>query len=239
MPGDEVAVVVDAKGRFGKPEGRVERILRKGRKVLVGIYRERSGAPFLQPFDSLSQDDLPLKSRGKLRPEPGMIVEADRAHPGPHPRLRSARGPGRRRPGGHRALRAQVRVPRGRRARGRSLPVRGPGPRPSPGGGTSATGPPSPSTARRPRTSTTPSASGSSPAGGWLPRRPHRRRLALRAARQPARPRGRGAGDERLFSRPDPAHAARKALQRALQPAAPRAAPGRVRPDGRRPGTAA
>ena len=79
MPGDEVAVVVDAKGRFGKPEGRVERILRKDRKVLVGIYRERSGAPFLQPFDSLSQDDLPLKSRGKLRPEPGMIVEADRA----------------------------------------------------------------------------------------------------------------------------------------------------------------
>jgi ribonuclease R len=79
MPGDEVAVVVEEEGRFGKPEGRVERILRKGRKVLLGIYRERAGAPFLQPFDSLSQDDLPVKSRGRLRPEPGMIVEADRA----------------------------------------------------------------------------------------------------------------------------------------------------------------
>jgi ribonuclease R len=79
MPGDEVAVSVVEKGKFGKPEGRVERILRKDRTVLLGIYKERGGAPFLQPFDSLSQDDLPLKSRGRLRPKPGMIVEADRA----------------------------------------------------------------------------------------------------------------------------------------------------------------
>jgi len=79
MPGDEVAVSVVEKGKFGKPEGRVERILKKGRTVLLGIYKERAGAPFLQPFDSLSQDDLPLKSRGRLHPAPGMIVEADRA----------------------------------------------------------------------------------------------------------------------------------------------------------------
>jgi ribonuclease R len=79
LPGDEVAVVVDERGRFGKPEGRVERILRKDRTVVLGVYRERFGAPFLQPFDSPSQDDLPLKSRSRLKPEPGMIVEADRA----------------------------------------------------------------------------------------------------------------------------------------------------------------
>jgi ribonuclease R len=79
MPGDEVAVVVNERGKFGKPEGRVERIIRKGRTVLLGVYHERGGAPFLQPFDSLSQDDLALKSRGKLKPVPGMIVEADRA----------------------------------------------------------------------------------------------------------------------------------------------------------------
>jgi len=78
MPGDEVVVVVEEQGRFGKPEGRVERIVRKGRTVLLGIYKERSGAPYLQPFDSLTQDDLPLKIRGRLRPVPGMIVEADR-----------------------------------------------------------------------------------------------------------------------------------------------------------------
>ena len=79
MPGDEVAVVVDEKGRIGKPEGRVERILRKGRTVLLGFYRERGGEPYLQPFDSLEQDDIPLRSRGRLKPAPGMIVEADRA----------------------------------------------------------------------------------------------------------------------------------------------------------------
>ncbi len=79
MPGDEVVVAVEEQGRFGKPEGRVERIVRKGRTVLLGFYKERGGAPFLQPFDSLSQDDLPLKTRGRPRPEPGMIVEADRA----------------------------------------------------------------------------------------------------------------------------------------------------------------
>jgi len=79
MPGDEVMISVVEKGRFGKPEGRVERILKKGRQVLLGIYKERGGAPFLQPFDSLSQDDLPLKSRGRLHPKPGMIVEVDRA----------------------------------------------------------------------------------------------------------------------------------------------------------------
>jgi ribonuclease R len=79
LPGDEVAVSVVEKGKFGKPEGRVERILKKGRTVLLGIYKERSGAPFFQPFDSLSQDDLPLRSRGRLHPAPGMIVEVDRA----------------------------------------------------------------------------------------------------------------------------------------------------------------
>jgi ribonuclease R len=79
LPGDEVTVVVDERGKFGKPEGKIERILRKERATLLGVYHERSGAPYLQPFDSPSQDDIPLKSRGKLRPGPGMIVEADRA----------------------------------------------------------------------------------------------------------------------------------------------------------------
>jgi len=79
LPGDEVAVVVNERGKFGKPEGRIERILRKERTALLGVYRERSGLPLLQPFDSPSLDDLPLKSRGRLKPAPGMIVEADRA----------------------------------------------------------------------------------------------------------------------------------------------------------------
>jgi ribonuclease R len=79
LPGDEVTVVVNERGKFGKPEGKIEGILKKGRTALLGIYRERGGVPLLQPFDSPSQDDVPLKSRGKLGPAPGMIVEADRA----------------------------------------------------------------------------------------------------------------------------------------------------------------
>ncbi|MEN6561732.1 MAG: ribonuclease R [Acidobacteriota bacterium] len=78
LPGDEVTLVVNERGKFGKPEGRVERIVRKGRTGLVGLYVERHGAPFLQPFDSPDTDDIPLKTRGKLKAEPGMIVEADR-----------------------------------------------------------------------------------------------------------------------------------------------------------------
>jgi ribonuclease R len=78
LPGDEVTVVVREQGRFGKPEGRIERILKKGRIGLLGIYVERYGAPYLQPFDSPSLDDIPLKSRGRHGPAPGMIVEADR-----------------------------------------------------------------------------------------------------------------------------------------------------------------
>ncbi len=79
LPGDEVMVVVREEGKFGKPEGRIERILKKQRQGLLGVYIERGGAPYLQPFDSPSVDDIPLKSRSKLKPEPGMIVEADRA----------------------------------------------------------------------------------------------------------------------------------------------------------------
>jgi ribonuclease R len=79
MPGDEVTVVVNEQGKFGKPEGRIERVLRKARTKLMGVYVERGGSPYLQPFDSPTLDDLPLKSRGKLRPAPGMVVEADRA----------------------------------------------------------------------------------------------------------------------------------------------------------------
>ncbi len=79
LPGDEVTVVVNEQGRFGKPEGRIERILGKERTRLLGVYVERNGAPYLQPFDSPAVDDVPLKSRSRLKPAPGMIVEADRA----------------------------------------------------------------------------------------------------------------------------------------------------------------
>jgi ribonuclease R len=78
LQGDEVEVFVNEKGRFGKPEGKIVRVLKKGRTSVLGIYRERSGSPFIQAFDSPSPEEIALHSRGRLSPEPGMIVEADR-----------------------------------------------------------------------------------------------------------------------------------------------------------------
>lgn len=79
LPGDVVEVSLKDGGDPERPEGRIERIVTRTRPALIGVYRERHQAPLLQPFDSTSLDDIPLKSRGRLRPEPGAIVEVDRA----------------------------------------------------------------------------------------------------------------------------------------------------------------
>ena len=78
LQGDEVEVLVKESGRFGKPEGKVVRILERERKTILGLYREQNGAPFIQAFDSPSPADIPLRAKGKPAPEPGMVIEADR-----------------------------------------------------------------------------------------------------------------------------------------------------------------
>jgi ribonuclease R len=78
IQGDVVEVLAKESGRFGKPEGKVVRILTRERATILGLYKERSGTPFIQAFDSPSPDDIPLRSRGRLAPEPGTIVEVDR-----------------------------------------------------------------------------------------------------------------------------------------------------------------
>jgi ribonuclease R len=78
LQGDEVEVLVKAAGRFGKPEGKIVRVVKRERTTFLGIYKEQNGAPFLQPFDSPSPADIPLRSKGLPAPRPGMIVEADR-----------------------------------------------------------------------------------------------------------------------------------------------------------------
>jgi ribonuclease R len=78
LQGDEVEVLVKESGRFGKPEGKVVRILERERKTILGLYREQNGAPFIQAFDSPSPVDIPLRAKGKPAPEPGMVIEADR-----------------------------------------------------------------------------------------------------------------------------------------------------------------
>ena len=46
LEGDEVEVLVKEEGRFGKPEGRVVRVLKQGSTTFLGVYKERFGAPF-------------------------------------------------------------------------------------------------------------------------------------------------------------------------------------------------
>ena len=78
LAGDIVEVAVREKGKIGKPEGRVIRILKKAREMLLGVYQERYGLPYFMPFDAASAEEVPLRSKGPLNPAPGMIIEVER-----------------------------------------------------------------------------------------------------------------------------------------------------------------
>lgn len=78
LQGDVVEVLYMERGKKGKPEGRVVRIVKRGKKRRVGLYKERWGKPFFLPFDSPSSEEIPLVSKKNLSPLPGMIVEVDR-----------------------------------------------------------------------------------------------------------------------------------------------------------------
>ncbi len=78
MAGDTVEVIVQEKGKIGKPEGRIVRIVKKSRETMLGFYQEHYGRPMILPFDSASADPLPLSSRGTQKISPGMIIEAER-----------------------------------------------------------------------------------------------------------------------------------------------------------------
>lgn len=78
LRGDTVEVLYKKKGRSEKLEGRVIRILEKGKKGILGLYKERWGQPFFLPFDSPSSEEIPLSSGKDHSLQPGMIVEIDR-----------------------------------------------------------------------------------------------------------------------------------------------------------------
>ncbi len=78
LQGDVVEVLYMERGKKGKPEGRVVRIVKRGKRRRVGLYKERWGKPFFLPFDSPSSEEIPLASTKNLSPLPGMIVEVDR-----------------------------------------------------------------------------------------------------------------------------------------------------------------
>ena len=77
VDGDRVEITIKERGKKGKREGQVVRLLEKGRKTLLGIFREHFGQPFLEPFDSPAEE-VPLAAAGSSRLAPGIIIEVDR-----------------------------------------------------------------------------------------------------------------------------------------------------------------
>ena len=78
IQGDVVEVLYQERGKKGKPEGRVVRIVKRGKKSILGLYKERGGKPFVLPFDSPSSEEIPITSTKSFSPLPGMIVGMDR-----------------------------------------------------------------------------------------------------------------------------------------------------------------
>ncbi|MGD2246513.1 MAG: RNB domain-containing ribonuclease, partial [Candidatus Aminicenantes bacterium] len=76
--GDVVEVLYREKGKKGKPEGRVVRIVKAERKTLLGFVSERRGSLFFLPLDSPSSEEIPLSGERPPSLRPGMIVEVDR-----------------------------------------------------------------------------------------------------------------------------------------------------------------
>ena len=77
LDGDRVQITVKERGKKGKPEGQVVRLIEKGRKTLLGVFLERYGRPYLAPFDAPAVE-VPLATTGLFKLTPGVIVEADR-----------------------------------------------------------------------------------------------------------------------------------------------------------------
>lgn len=78
LDGDLVEVYYRKKGKKGKPEGRIIRILERTREKMVGIYRERSGNPFFLPLESPFLEEVPIVVPKTSTPSPGMVVEVER-----------------------------------------------------------------------------------------------------------------------------------------------------------------
>lgn len=78
ITGDLVEVLLRERARQGKPEGRITRILRKARASIYGVFLEINYQPYTLPMDSLFEEPLPLRLKGRKKPGPGEIVEINR-----------------------------------------------------------------------------------------------------------------------------------------------------------------
>jgi ribonuclease R len=78
LTGDLVEVMVREDGPKGKAEGRVTRILKRGRTAIFGLYLEINYQPFALPLDTVHEEPFLVKLRSRQRPKPGQIIEIDR-----------------------------------------------------------------------------------------------------------------------------------------------------------------
>jgi ribonuclease R len=76
--GDTVEVQFRDKGKKGKPEGRVIRILKREKQSLLGFYHVRSGQALFLPFGSPSAQEVPISWSGSPSPRSGDVVKVDR-----------------------------------------------------------------------------------------------------------------------------------------------------------------
>ncbi|MEW5901884.1 MAG: ribonuclease R, partial [Acidobacteriota bacterium] len=78
LNGDTVEVLFKERGKKGKPEGRVTCLLKRGCETLLGIFKERSGRPFIVPLDSPAAQEIPVAPSGIFNLPTDTIVEVDR-----------------------------------------------------------------------------------------------------------------------------------------------------------------
>ena len=75
--GDTVVIRVEHRGRRGKKEGRVIRVLERRRKQLVGLLQETGGRYFVSPEDEHLLFDLVIPADRSLAPSVGLMVVAE------------------------------------------------------------------------------------------------------------------------------------------------------------------
>lgn len=78
MEGDTVEILFKKKGKKGKPEGKVLRILRKKKRSILGIYKERGQRAWIRPLDPPSEKEIIVQGPASPSVSEGSIVELDR-----------------------------------------------------------------------------------------------------------------------------------------------------------------
>ncbi len=76
--GDLVEVQFTEKGKKGRPEGRVVKILKKEKKSLLGLCRVQSGRVFIRIFADASLQEIPITCTERLVPKSGDVVRVQR-----------------------------------------------------------------------------------------------------------------------------------------------------------------